>query len=234
MYFSRIQLNRELRKTKAALASPHLVHGMMTKSVPPDSQVTDDGRVLWRIDHGSNGFVLYAVTPVEPRFDHVVEQLGWPSAPAETTDYGRLLDSLQRGQRYAFRAALNPVKKKGSKRYPHVSVKHQLKWFFDRTAAWGFSIPEGTGPGLPSLSPDSSETADRRLENVTIVRREDQRFTKPTTSSGKNRVVHRSAVFEGVLEVADAELLRNALTFGMGSGKAHGCGLMTLSRQAFR
>lgn len=230
MFFSRIQLNPALRKTKAALASPHLIHGMITKTVPPDQQATDEARLLWRVDRGHHETVLYAVTPVQPRFDHVVEQLGWQSAPAQTTDYGRLLDSLQRGQQYAFRAALNPVKKKDGKRLPHVTVTQQMRWFLDRADGWGFSIPSNADyePGHAESTDTSRD--ESQLDGLCVVRREDSRFSKPDAAGGRHRVAHRIAVFDGVLEVTNPDLLRRSLAFGIGSGKAHGCGLMTLAR----
>jgi CRISPR system Cascade subunit CasE len=38
------------------------------------------------------------------------------------------------------------------------------------------------------------------------------------------------ATFDGLLEVADADLLRRTLVSGLGPAKAYGCGLMTLAR----
>ena len=232
MFFSRIQINPALRKSRAALANPHLIHGMMTKSVPPDQQATDEGRLLWRVDRGHHETVLYAVTPVQPRFDHVIEQLGWQTSPAQTTDYGRLLDSLRRGQQYSFRAALNPVKKKDGKRLPHVTVDQQMKWFLERTNGWGFVVPTA----IPEASKGASAPTDgdSGLARLSGVRREDNRFSKPNATGDQHRVTHRLAVFEGILEVADPDRLRHSLSFGMGSGKAHGAGLMTLSKQGFR
>ena len=46
----------------------------------------------------------------------------------------------------------------------------------------------------------------------------------------EHRVTLGVATFEGVLEVTDPEALRRVLIYGIGRGKAYGCGLMTLAR----
>ena len=49
-------------------------------------------------------------------------------------------------------------------------------------------------------------------------------------SRGPATVTLSTARFDGQLEVSDAELLRKALTGGIGPAKGYGCGLMTLAR----
>lgn len=230
MYFSKVLINPELRKSRAMLADPHITHGMATKAVPPNLQSSDEGRILWRIDRNEQQMVLYIVTPVEPRLDHIVEQVGWPSAPAQTTDYVRFLDSLRKGQEFAFKVTLNPIKtiknERGqTQKVPHVSVKHQINWFLDRTDGWGFDIVRSA----EDVRPVAGQTA--MLRNLDVVKREDLRFSKPDGDRIKNKVVHRTATFEGLLEVSDVERLRHSLTHGMGRAKAYGCGLMTLARR---
>lgn len=234
MYFSKVLINPELRKSRAMLADPHITHGMATKAVPPHLQNSDDGRILWRIDRNDTETALYLVTPVQPRLDHIVEQVGWPSAPAQTTDYVRFLDSLTRGQEFAFTVTLNPVKaikdEQGRRhKVPHVSAKHQMQWFLDRVEGWGFRIANSADDDQ-----DTAVGVESSLNgipaNVNIVRREELRFNRKNSHAGRDRVVHRVATFEGLLEVADAEQLRHALCHGMGRAKAYGCGLMTLAR----
>lgn len=234
MYFSKVLVNPELRKSRAMLADPHITHGMVTKAVPPHMQSSGDGRILWRADRGDTETALYLVTPVQPRLDHIVEQVGWPSAPAQTTDYVRFLDSLRRGQEYAFKVTLNPVKaikdEQGKQhKVPHVSVKHQMQWFLERTDGWGFRIPNASNDNQESAELVEVLMSDFP-KNVNIVRREELRFNRRNGENGTNRVVHRVATFEGVLEVTDPEQLRHSLSHGMGRAKAYGCGLMTLAR----
>jgi CRISPR system Cascade subunit CasE len=44
------------------------------------------------------------------------------------------------------------------------------------------------------------------------------------------KLAHKAIVFEGVLRVSDADAFRQALVDGVGSGKAYGFGLLSLSR----
>ncbi|TFI00786.1 type I-E CRISPR-associated protein Cas6/Cse3/CasE [Micrococcus flavus] len=132
------------------------------------------------------------------------------------------LSRLVTGQRWAFRLAANPVKAKAqpdgrrSKVLPHVTPAQQVAWLQERAAGWGFSVPaagESDGPGA-----------------VTVTHRADERFGRGQNGAGRrrSRVTLRVVQFDGVLDVADASLLRQALTGGMGRAKGYGCGLMTL------
>jgi len=235
MFLSRIQINPARREGRHILGSPQAMHAAVLSSFP---QTGDErGRVLWRIDQDDQKFWLYTVSQSRPDFSHIVEQAGWPTTQAgwDTRPYQTLLNRLENGQKWAFRLTANPVRtsqatgwvktgkneghfvypakaddgeKQRSKRYAHMTADQQLEWFTKRTPNWGFEIPNNS-LGVPEL---------------TLIDRRTDRFQR----QGKTVTIAK-ATFDGVLEITDADKLREAMITGMGSAKAYGCGLLTLA-----
>ncbi len=87
----------------------------------------------------------------------------------------------------------------------------------------GICIPEDDG----DLKSETGEVLARR--NLALTARDTLRFGK-TSDNKRLQVTLSTAQFDGVLTVVDADRLREALTAGIGRGKAYGCGLMTLAR----
>ena len=67
------------------------------------------------------------------------------------------------------------------------------------------------GGGFPRLMPSNSQTKS---------------FVRGRKG---NRITLATVQYDGVLTVTDADLLRHALTSGIGHGKGFGCGLLTLA-----
>lgn len=224
MFLSRIQLNPARRESRKLLGSPQSMHAAVLCAFPQADDVR--GRVLWRIDRNGPRTWLYVVSRPRPDFEHLVEQAGWPNADHgwESRDYGPLLDRLEPGQRWAFRLTANPTRStrnqgrirdrgpnlepkselRRSHRYGHVTVQQQLNWLAQRADRWGFGLPEDAGVLVH----------DRAL----------RRFGRQGTT-----VTIATASYSGLLEVSDAERLRDVLVAGAGPSKAYGCGLLTLA-----
>ncbi len=142
---------------------------------------------------------------------HIEEQGGWPQqTTAQQADYTPLLDRLAEGQSWAFRLTANPTHRAtiaGRKKVvAHVTAAQQLRWLLERSTRIGCDLGS---PEEPSC---------------TVTRRSVLRFRRNGES-----VTLGVARFEGTLKVTDAELLRGALTKGVGRAKAYGCGLLTLA-----
>jgi CRISPR system Cascade subunit CasE len=71
-------------------------------------------------------------------------------------------------------------------------------------------------------------TGEPALE-LRLLSREKVTFRRGT-SPGRRVTVMRVG-YEGLMEVADAEVLRTSLTAGVGHARAYGCGLLTLARR---
>lgn len=89
MYFSRIQLNPQRRESRKLLANPRTMHGAVEACFPPTRDAQVGARNLWRVDADGADVRLYMVSPDIPDMQHLVENAGWESSPAETTDYDR-------------------------------------------------------------------------------------------------------------------------------------------------
>ncbi|WP_436501678.1 type I-E CRISPR-associated protein Cas6/Cse3/CasE [Actinokineospora sp. HUAS TT18] len=215
MHLTRFEINTARRGARELLASPQRMHAAVLASFPNHQrEVTDSGRVLWRVDHARNQAVLFVLSPHQPDLTHLVEQAGWPATHGWLTrPYSGLLDQLAKGQHWAFRLAANPTRSLPNgatrgQRVGHVTVAQQTGWLLDRAERLGFAI-----------APAAHDTLD-----IAITHRHTWKFQR-----GGGTVTLATAVFEGRLEVTDPHALRGALTHGIGPAKSYGCGLLTLA-----
>lgn len=217
MYLTHMPLNPKRRSTRDLVSSAQRMHAAVLSCFVPGS--CERNRMLWRLDRPEpHRLDLYVVSPEAPSMDALVDQAGWPAQPVwRTADYEGFLARLKSGQRWVFRLRANPTRStrvaqgKRGKRVPLLRTEDQATWLTSRAEHLGFRITEGEhGPNL-------------RISEQTMLR-----FGRH--SDGQQRTVTMStASFEGVLQVADPDLLRAALTSGIGAGKGYGCGLMTLA-----
>jgi len=231
-HLSRIWLNPLRARTQTLLRNPHVMHAAVLGGL---SRQPVDERVLWRLsaDHLHRAELL-VLTQSIPSWEHLIEQAGWTAAdePQQMVrDYQPLLDCLHMGREFRLRVRANPVtatrrpdKPSGGQhkrltaerprgiRVAHRTVSHQLAWFTDRVERWGFQLRS---------TPESGAA-------VQLIARERMVFTKAQDVT-THRVVLSTATFEAVVSVTDSRLAREQLLNGVGSGKAYGCGLITLA-----
>lgn len=215
-YLSRIDINSRKRGARKLLTSPRAMHAAVESSLPPSARRPGE-RFLWRVDRADPKIELYVVSPGLPDFTHIVEQAGWEREGEKgwvSRPYARLLDRLETGQAWIFRLTANPTRMGKTadgvpKRFGHVTAAQQLQWLLDRAQPNGFSIPV-------------EKDGDPAVE---VIARSEDRF-----SHGRGaKVAITRATYEGVLEISEPDLLRHALTHGIGRAKAYGCGLLTLA-----
>ncbi|MGW1994912.1 type I-E CRISPR-associated protein Cas6/Cse3/CasE [Embleya sp. NPDC001921] len=244
-YLSRVRINPLRGESRALLANPRAMRGAVMGGVADRPM---DERVLWRLDTDNpRRPTLFVLTESKPDWTHIVERAGWPDADGEhavVRDYAPLLARIAAGREFAFRVTANPVQNTSTPQAPttaqegrrsetgsrsfrmgHRTAHHQLKWFLERCARWGFAIPESrTDPVAPGLEPLEENQAGH---DVRIAGRRRQSFGK--AGRGEPPVVLTTATFEGRLRVTDADLFTARLLGGLGPGKAYGCGLLTLA-----
>ena len=224
MFLTKIDLAPERRLARKYLGSPQAMHAVVMGAT--GGNIGDGpGRVLWRVDRGTTT-ALYILSPLEPDCSQLVAEVGAAGTQARTLDYSPFLASLDAGQLWAFRLAANPSYSASrgpgvrGQRYGHVTVEQQRQWLVSRTAGYGFE-----------LVPVADTDPDRADSVVVVVRRERPVFNRNRPNEGgHDRVTINRTVYEGVLHVTDAEVLRRVLVTGIGRSKAYGCGLMTLAR----
>ncbi|GEK04458.1 type I-E CRISPR-associated protein Cas6/Cse3/CasE [Streptomyces sp. 1-11] len=250
MYLTRFRVNTARTGARRLLSSPQAMHAAVMSSfptlLPTDTPPTDGPRVLWRLDHTARAEVmLYIVSPDRPDLTHLVEQAGWPAAADPTAPgwqsrpYGPLLDRLTTADRWAFRLTANPVhhaRRKDdepTKRTAHITPTHQMGWLLKRQEACGFRVLEkadGTRL-LPGGTTHHKQPHHGDRYELTVRDKRTLAFDKHHSPNGSRRapVSLVTVTFDGRLEVTDPQLLRRALTQGIGKAKAYGCGLLTLA-----
>ncbi len=218
MYLTRMHLNRRLRTAQRLLASPQRIHAAVESCFPPGAIGSAGGRTLWRIDSTPHGEALLIASPNPPDMRHLREQAGWQTDGGSTTrSYTPLLESLTEGQRWRFRLTANPVHaiRKGTwedtKPCAINGAKRQEEWLLKRSTAMGFTFPDG---------PDESH-------QLAVTGQHAHQFTREN-----RKVTIATATYEGILTITNPDLLRAAMTTGIGRAKAYGCGLLTLAPTA--
>ncbi|MBE1877451.1 type I-E CRISPR-associated protein Cas6/Cse3/CasE [Myceligenerans pegani] len=219
MYLTRSEIDPTRRSARKLLGSPQAMHAAVLGGF--DHLGADSGsrgRVLWRVDQTAEALVVYVVSEAEPDLDTpggLLEQAGRPGTQ-KTRPYSRVLDQLEPGQRWAFRLRGNPVKSvrddssQRGQRVARLGIAGQTEWLTRKAERLGIDVGE-------------PET-----ETFAITRRGVDQFIRAT--GGRRTVTIAWAQFDGTLEVRDADLLRQALTNGVGPAKGYGCGLLTLAK----
>lgn len=207
MYLTRIALDMRRRETMRALSSVNMIHGAIESAFPGQRK-----RRLWRIDTIASVTWLMLLSETEPDLSGLQAQFGYEDQPWETKCYDGLLERIQEGTSWRFRLVANPTHSGPSgkdgergKVVAEGSVPAQKEWLTRHAVAHGFL-----------LRPDCFD----------VTRSEWKIFHKG--KEGRHQVSILQVTYEGILEVADAELFRKALLCGIGRAKAYGMGMMTV------
>jgi len=185
---------------------------MIAASFPNPVDDMPAKRHLWRVDRLKHSLFILVMSPDKPDFTHLIEQIGWPASEQKwkTTQYDSFLTNLQQGQQWQFRLQANPTFSKMNTESPNargkitpcLRIDDQKQWFEAKMTKYGVI-----------------------LGGYEVSNREVRQFAR----DGKT-ITLSIATFEGNLTVANPDLLREALTNGIGRAKAYGCGLLTLAR----
>lgn len=218
MYLSRLVLNPRSSDVRRDLADCHEMHRTLMSAWPD----VEDGCAVRR----SLG-VLYRVEPPRPGRGPVV-LVQSASAPdwsrkvssnyvttAETKALPEAYPQASLGRRLRFRLLGNPTRSVATEDRPRgqrvelVREEDKLAWLTRQGHAHGFTIP--LEHGVPAVTIGPTEKVQGR------------RTGEPAVTIG-------ASLFEGVLEVRDAEKFRAAVVGGIGRAKAYGCGLLSIAR----
>ena len=208
MYMTRLELDPMKRDTRKALAAPAMLHGAVEQAFEGARK-----RRLWRVDELNGRRYLLIVSKDVPELTAAAAQFAPEGATGETRSYDAFLSNIAAGSRWHFRLAANPTISRAGpadgrgKVYAHVTVRQQEQWLMDRAEKHGFQLEAG---------------------GFKVTRRGMLSFNK---GAQRQRVTLGYCVFEGTLRVTDADLMRRALTEGIGRGKAYGLGMLTIARE---
>lgn len=227
MFLSRLVLAPGSFDVQRDLGSPRDLHRTLMRGFPQHEG--DEARaafgVLFRVEASpeeSDPPELLVQSTTEPR---------WPNLPdgyvvaVQTKPVEHVLDAVGPGRAFRFRLVANPTRKsarpypgeappKHSRRYALSTDEERLAWLARRGEQHGFRLVPDATPAMVSID-----------------------VLPPLGDGGRSRAggTRKAAIrvqpvlFEGRLEVTDAELFREALRSGIGPAKAYGCGLLSLA-----
>ena len=237
MYLSRLELDLTKRATMRALATPTLFHGAIEDAFPHERSAPASGgggqvslfddasgfspdreRKLWRVDTLRGKTYLLLLSRERPNLSEAARQFG-TGARWETKNYSPFLGGIRSGEILRFRLTANPTVSRSSPKgadgekargtvYAHITTEHQRQWLLQKSERHGFRLAE-----------DDFDVTESRWRT----------FRKGAERN--RRVTLLSVTYDGTLEVTDADAFREALSNGIGRGKAYGMGLLTVMRR---
>jgi CRISPR system Cascade subunit CasE len=160
--------------------------------------------VLYRLDETTAGPQILVQTHAKP------ETAAFPDAYGrlDTRDLTPLLHQLRDGDVLHYRIAANTSKRLSRGAGPNEGKVVALRgadaeqWWADRAQRNGLALRTLNAHSQP----DSTGTRN-----------------------GAGRIRHAITRFDGIATVADTQLLRTAVLNGIGRGKSHGCGLLSIA-----
>ena len=204
MYLTQLHLNPAHADARRDLADSYQMHRTLSRAFATSADAPVP-RFLWRLERerspgAGNTLLLQAAQP--GHWQALGEAPGYLLVPA--TEKAVALERLViTGRRCRFRLRANPAVKREGKRWGLHDEAAQLTWLQRQGDRLGFT-----------------------LQGVDVSQRE--RLHVPQQRSGMCITVD-SVLFDGLLTVVDAELLRSALLTGIGPAKALGLGLLSLA-----
>lgn len=245
LYLSRLMLNHRSRQVRRDLADCQELHRSLMRAFPDDEVATGNARervgLLHRVEVNSRTGEIIALVQSTSRPD-------WSALDALGPDYllddpvckdiSAAYDEIREGDRLVFRLRANPSRRihrntpgdpLAGKRVALHTEPEQQDWLLRKGEQAGFEIlTVQTGPdiaqadavfgGQPAQGSQVPGTRATPGGSVTGGRRAQRRMT------------FGAAVFDGYLEVTDADRLRRAIEEGIGPAKAYGFGLLSIAR----
>jgi len=104
MFFSRVRLNTNLRKTQLAMASPNIYHGAIERAFENKQK-----RNLWRVDKLRGQYYLLILSKEKPNLEVIVSQFGYKGETGEIKIYDSLINRVDEKQTWRFRLVANPT-----------------------------------------------------------------------------------------------------------------------------
>lgn len=222
LFLSRLKLNPRNPLARRDLGDCQQLHRTVLNAFP---QIEGEAArqhfgLLFRVEQDQRGVVTLLVqSQLEPNWLHLSP--GYLLEPATAKPVLALYAGLQSSHRLRFRLRANPTM-----RVSKNNLTQQERWRGKRIElrseedriAWLQRKAEAAGFRLLSVEINSDVL---NLQTAT----EAKTFGKHE----KGRLSFGAAMFNGELEITDAEKFKQALADGIGSGKAYGFGLLSIA-----
>lgn len=242
LYLSRLYLNPRSRQVMSELAHPYEMHRTLMRAFPKladdaQSKAREEYGVLFRteIDDPAGVIKVYVQSLVEPDWSflddldvYVFEHAGKPGY--ESKDIMPAFKQIKNGQILSFRLLANPTKRVAKsddpmrgKRVELTREEDQIAWLIRKGQEAYKDVPGGF-----ELLIRPAESGEGSIPAV-MVCPEGKQTGRKRDGSGSHGTTHFFVLFEGVLRVTNADAFLETLSRGIGSGKAFGCGLLSIA-----
>jgi CRISPR system Cascade subunit CasE len=209
MNMSKLILNPQSRQVQAELSNTYEMHRTLSSAFSPE--LYEKERFLYRLEirHTEPYLVILLQSRLLPDWT-VLERKGYLLHPAQVKTYE---PKFQTGQVLMFRLVANPArrikpegKQKLGKRVGLYQFQDQQAWLERKAKQHGF-VP---------LSVQITDLSDQHAYKV--------------IKEERKRLTHHGVRFDGMLEIAEADLFTQAIAQGVGPAKGFGFGLLSLAR----
>lgn len=232
LYLSRVMLDPASKAVMKDMSDPRDLHRTISRLFPsvdgqdgkPQHEKTTPRNaynLLHRLDRKGESIVLYLQSSIPPDWSRMT-----PGYAARHDDkpVHHLYAQIKNGDRLMFRLTANPTKRAGKndagkerfrdenkrRRIDIRSEEGRIKWLERKGSECGFTLCHvSAADGIAAVNASMSQRLSFRHDS--------------------GRITLGAAIFDGLLEVTDAEAFRNALANGFGPGKAYGFGLMSVA-----
>lgn len=218
MYLSQLALNPRSRQVKSECADPYQMHRTLCRAWGDECKAA---QILYRVEpEQERGFCLLVQSHLEPDWGFLQGDYLLRGAQVKPFE-----PQLQAGQRLTFRLRANPTKSAigpeqtsgRGKREGLFREAERRDWLLRQAARCGFEIP------IIAQTKEGPVYDLRQLDERALT-------ATPQGPAREKRAVLSSVLFEGRLEITDADVFQAALQNGIGRGKAFGFGLLSLRR----
>jgi CRISPR system Cascade subunit CasE len=221
IWLSRLELNPRSRAVRSDLGDCNGLHRTIMKLFPEVDQISARNAlgVLYRLEQDREAKIRVLLQSLHrPDFTRLPE--GYLETPPKSKTLESIDVLLQPGRKLLFRLRANPTRAIDTKTRPdgtksngkRVELRGEeacMGWLHRKAGQHGFRI---LACRMDAGSPDP-----RRVNG------------KVEGHKGGSPITVASVLFDGILEVVDAALLREALQTGIGRAKSYGQGLLSLA-----
>jgi CRISPR system Cascade subunit CasE len=234
LWLSQLALDLRNRAVHRDVGDSQAMHRRLLDAFPPGMARADHG-LLYRIEpdpHGDRGQIIALVqSTIAPDWSHLpagyLQGDGWLGTLPEPKPIGERYRALNAGDVLRFRLRANPAKK--------IHTTEETKTPGKRPTGPNGTRKPLTRDELPAWLERKAQQhgfrlLDARNQPDPISGKEQAGHkTDPQDIDKKMRMTHAAVLFDGELEITDADLFRDALWGGIGPAKAYGFGLLSIA-----
>ena len=205
MHVTKLILNPGSYQVQKEISNPYQLHRTIMRAFPDNLKDNNmEERILFRLSTEKNTHLpivlVQSFSPPDWNFLKNEQDYVLKEPQVKHFKYPQFM----KGNTYWFRLFCNPTKRSNGKRVGMYKDEEKFEWLKRKTESAGFIV---------------MHASITRKEEITA-----------RVKKGTPKMTFQGVQFEGVLQVVNPELFRAVLKKGIGSGKAFGCGFLTISK----